>query len=293
MTRLVTLLLLLAAGATTYYRHRSVSELAPPSSPPRAEINRLAIGQAAKIDSLEIATNAPAEFDYLTRAAVLQMRNSAVHQHPELLIGSYRPLPAIFDQIVDGAPWWGIEGQFYHGDGNHSIDGPSEESRFILNPYLLVAAEFNDWWKNAIAESGMASFPLVCPPQELRWSPREAYAEVSYDATCIRQRQRPEFGLIAYNARDLGYGYIYVSYADSHNVSKLFVPTDAYENPQFIHKGDSCGYPGGCNNMSPATPDIDDIQLNGLPAKIMVWLWRDKPQSLNQMPDMRYMINFR
>jgi hypothetical protein len=45
--------------------------------------------------------------------------------------------------------------------------------------------------------------------------------------------------------------------------------------------------------MSPSTPDIDDIRLDGLPAKVVVWLWREKPESAAQIPDMRYVIYFR
>jgi hypothetical protein len=250
MTRPKLLILLLIVVTSAYYWQQQVQvpgkQMALVTSHELpAATNRLAIGEDAKVDTLDIAINAPAEFDYLTRDAVLQLRNHAIEQYPALLSGGYAPMPAIFGQIVDHSPWWGIEGQFYHGDGNRSIDGLSEESRFILNPYLLVAAEFNDWWMNDIEESEIANFPLVCLPQQLNWKPRDAHAEVSYDADCIRKRQRPEFSLIAYNARDLGLNYIYVSYADSQNVSKTIAPTTAYANPQFIHKGGSCGYPGG------------------------------------------------
>lgn len=67
-------------------------------------------------------------------------------------------------------------------------------------------------------------------------------------------------------------------------------PLDAYDNPQFIHKGGSCGYPGGCNNMSPQTPPIDGISLDDLPAKIVVWLWRTRPDSVEVKPDFKYTI---
>lgn len=303
MMRQIGLLLLLAVAAAAYYWHRQPgdsltqkAQAAPASAParePPAALNRLAIGKDATGDALDIAINAPAELDFLTRDAVLQMRGKAVQQYLALLPGAYTPRPAVFGQIEDLRPWWGIEGQFYHGTGIRSIDGPAEESRFILNPYLLVAAEFNDWWIRDLSESRLAGFPLECPPQQLLWKPREAYAEVSYDAACIRKRQKPEFSLIAYNARDFGFDYIYVSYADSQNVSKANAPLAAYANPQFIHRGGSCGYPGGCNNMSPVTPEIDDIHLDGLPAKAMVWLWKGMPKSVAQAPDMRYAIYLR
>lgn len=301
MMRQIALLLLLVVAASAYYWQQQTTDsltqeahAAPaPASESTAVVNRLAIGKDATAEALDIAINAPAELDFLTRDAVLQMRGTAVKQYLALLAAAYMPRSAVFGQIEDLKPWWGIEGQFFHGGGIRSIDGPSEESRFILNPYLLVAAEFNDWWIKDLSESRIAGFPLICPPQQLTWKPRDAYAEVSYDAACIRRRQKPELSLIAYNARDFGFDYIHVSYADSQNVSKANAPLAAYANPQFIHRGGSCGYPGGCNNMSPVTPDIDDIHLDALPAKVMVWLWREKPQSVAQVPDMRYAVHFR
>lgn len=303
MMRQIAFLVLLAVAASAYYWQQQPSDslaqkaqAAPAPAPakgPAEVVNRLAIGKDANAEALDIAINAPVELDFLTRDAVLQMRGTVVKQYLALLAAAYTPRPAVFGQIEDLRPWWGIEGQFYHGAGIRSIDGPAEESRFILNPYLLVAAEFNDWWIRDLSESRLAGFPLECRPQQLTWKPRDAYAEVSYDAACIRKRQKPEFSLISYNARDFGFDYIYVSYADSQNVSKANAPLAAYANPQFIHRGGSCGYPGGCNNMSPVTPDIDDIHLDALPAKVMVWLWREKPQSVAQAPDMRYAVHFR
>ncbi len=276
--RILALLLLILAAVIVYHTR------------PDTTGNRLAIGKEAKVDKLDIALNPPGEFDNLSREAVLAQRRAMVRRYPDLFADDYQPLPAVFGQIEDGRPWWGIEGQFYHGDGQRSIEGPSEESRFILNPYLLVAAEFYRGWKDDITEEEMTRFPLVCLPQQLVWKPRAAYAEVSYDADCVRKRLNSNFGLIAYNARDLGFSHIYLSYTDSENVTESDYWTAVQALPQFIHSGGSCGYPGGCNNMSPATPNL---WLLGLPAKVVVWLWRDQPRSPYQPPDMRYVIHFR
>jgi hypothetical protein len=293
MMRILLLLLVVAIAASLYLRSESTAVASALSSAAPAQGaantgNRLALGGTARIDRLVIPINDPANLNNLSKAAVLALRTRAVGERPELVNGNYVPSESVFGQIVDGAPWWGIEGQFLNGPGNRSIEGAAEESRFLLNPFLLVAPEFSDWW-----QQGPPGVPLTCLPLALIWSPREAYGEVSYDAECIRARQRPEFDLIAYNARDLGLGHIYVSYADSKNVTKHLQSSDAYANPQFIHKGGSCGYPGGCNNMSPATPPIDGIQLEGLPATVVVWLWRAPPASIAQAPDMKFAIHFR
>lgn len=288
MARLVLLLLILAVSVL-YWRQQAIKIRAPVTM---TTGNRLALGGAAKIDVVDIRINTPAELDRLSKDEVLRLRRQTVMAHPELLAADYVPAETIFGQIVDGAPWWGLEGQFRRGPGSASIDGPSEESRFILNPFLLVAPEFGGWWRD-LSDAEAASFPFACHPQTLSWWPKEGRAEAVYSAACIARRQYPEFALIAYNARDLGLGYIYVSYADSRNVSKLVPPIVAYANPQFIHKGGSCGYLGGCNNMSPQTPPIDDIRLDDLPARIMVWLWRTRPDSVEVKPDFKYVIEIR
>jgi hypothetical protein len=261
---------------------------------PQPNRNRLAIGKAAKVDTVAISIQTPVELDFKTKAQVLQLRQDAVQLHPELLVGKYIPSEAVFGQIVDGLPWWGMYGEFYYGKGDQSIAGPSEETRFIMNPYLLAAPDFWNWWQGVINEADLTTFPLVCPPSDLLWKPSQAYAEVTYATDCIAIRQDDWlFDLIAYNARDLNLNYIYVSYADSVNVTKQDQPQAAYANPQFIHRGTSCGYPGGCNNMSPPTSDLDGLQLTGLPAKIMIWFWIDQPASTRQAPDMRFVIYFK
>lgn len=263
---------------------------------PPANHNALAIGQAASIDRLNILLKPPLELDFKTRAEVLQLREQAVNRYPELLVDDYRPYEPIFGRIVDGLPWWGIKGQFYYGRGERSIEGPSEESRFILNPYMLVAAEFYTYWDRARypeSEVGKAGFQFYCDPFNLLWQPRQSYGEVSYRADCVARIGGGFFDLIAYNARDLNLTYLYVSYPDSQGIAHSNPPDRAYANPQFIHQGGSCGYEGGCNNMSPYTPEIDGIRIESLPAKVNVWLWKSDPGDPQLAADMTFVLYFR
>lgn len=255
--------------------------------------NSLAIGEAANAETVNILIQPPIEFDFKSREEILQLRREAVARYPQLIEHEYSPADDVFGQIEDGLPWWGIEGQFYHGKGNNSITGVSEEARFILNPYLLVAAEFPAGWQGVITEGQLSTFPLTCDPHYLQWKPQEAYAEVTYDAECISLRTTIPFDLIAYNARDWKLNYIFVSYKDSYGITKQEKPGDPLDIPQYIHQGGSCGYPGGCNNMSPDTPEINGLQVTGFPARIEIWLWRKEPASLEQEPDMTYVIHFR
>jgi len=253
----------------------------------------MAVAEAATLEAVDIAIQSPIELDFLSKAEVYQLRIAAVDKYPALLAHDYAPADSVFGQIVDGLPWWGLEGQFFYGGGEKSISGLSEESRFILNPYLLVAADFYDNWGGKISTADLPTFTLTCLPHSFRWWPQQARAEVSYYASCVKRGGNYTFDLISYNARDLNLNYIYVSYQDSLNITHPDIPTAAYEIPHFIHQSSSCGYPGGCNNMSPYTPEIDGLKITALPAKVVVWLWEKEPSSLEQRPDTVFVINFK
>jgi ribosomal protein L40E len=258
--------------------------------------NVLAIGERAKVEFISVKIKPPIELDTLTKEDVLELRKEEVYRYPELLFSAYEPYSGVFGEIVDGLPWWGVAGQFYYGQGEKSIEGPSEEARFIVNPYLLIAAEpCGGFDKNKVAEELIhrPGFPFYCPVQQLSWEPENNYAEVIYSANCVAQRNYSCFNLIAYNSRDFNLNYLYVNYGNSVNISKTNPPDQAYAIPQYLHQGDSCGYPGGCNNMSPATPEIDGLSVTGLPARAEIWLWKDKPETLETSPDMIFVIRIR
>jgi hypothetical protein len=277
---------------------------------PAPNHNALALGPAAKSAALDLPIQPPVELDFKSKAEVLQLRTEAVARYPDLLAGAYEPSAGVFGQIVDGLPWWGIIGHFYHGSGQRSIEGAAEETRFLLNPYLLVAVEFDvlsyKLDKRRITEVDLlrSDFPFYCQAEQLRWQPREARAEVTYDLSqCIARTARwstgplsladAAFSLIAYNARDLNLNYLWVDYAGSDHLTKFDPPASAYAIPHFIHQGGSCGYPGGCNNMSPDTPEISWLELTGLPAEVVVKLWRQRPGSVAQAEDMLFVIHLK
>src|SRR5574341_1889482 len=79
-----------------------------------------------------------------------------------------------------------------------------------------------------------------------------------------------DFDLIAFNARDFNLNYLYVAYDQSQNLYKPDAPTEAFQINPFLHRGGSCGYPGRCNNMSPDTPTISQIEITGLPARAII-----------------------
>src|SRR5262249_11368696 len=99
-------------------------------------------GPATKDGFVPVPLREMIELDGKTREEVLTWRSACVVEHPELLarfgITTYSPMPAVFGGIEDNRPWWGILGLDYFGDGPRASAGPSEESRFLGNPYLLV-----------------------------------------------------------------------------------------------------------------------------------------------------------
>jgi hypothetical protein len=59
-----------------------------------------------------------------------------------------------------------------------------------------------------------------------------------------------------------------------------------------LHKGGSCGFPGGCNNMSPDHPAVQEIKIQKLPALLEVFLWKKQPASLEVTPEITVKLRF-
>ena len=259
----------------------------------RQNQNRLALGRAGYAGPLRIPISAPTELDFLPKNEVLALRSASATSATELIQGGYEPSIEVFGQIEDHLPWWGFLGYYYFGAGEASIEGLSEESRFILNPYLVVGVDFyHDWRSTPEADLRRPGTLLDCLPQNLIWHPSERWAEVVYDAGCLDRLNSKQFDLISYNARDLNLNYIYVDYEESFNVTKEEPPEEPYKIPQYLHRGNSCGYPGGCNNMSPPTPAIDGLTVQKYPARLVIRLWEDQPSAASDPSDLIYVIRF-
>ena len=270
--------------------------------------NRLAVGALAKTQAFNLPINAPTELDFKTKAEIENWRRSCVYQHPELLVYQYQPDKRIFGQIVDGKPWWGLNGQLFFDSGNRSIDGLSEETRFINNPFLLVAANMvlegysysPDRYRSR-EQLATSALPLDCSPSQVSFYPLQAREDITYNVSKFlldsarivelpKQLSSAQFDLVAYNARDFGYNYLAVSPQQSRYISKVHTAPIAIN--QFIHCGNCCGYPGGCNNMSPFSADLFELTLGALPAQAVIYLWKEKPASINSKADFTVVLNF-
>jgi hypothetical protein len=272
--------------------------------------NILAVGdRAIASQPIEVPINDLGDLNFRTKAEIFNWRSQNLYRSPGLLSSPYTPTPEIFEQIEDGRPWWGVKGTFVWGPGQRIIEGLAEESRFVLNPLLLVGANPNSaqmWDGQQITDADLAdyTFPYVWLPKSLKWYPAQTLVQVVYDVTGFNRelekrksklKVSPDtvnrFGLIAYNARDFGYNFIHLDVDKSINVTADAPLKEPVQIVQMIHCGGSGQYPGGCNNMSPAMPQIDYFRFSGLPARAHISLWHDQPKSAQDKPDLTYYLD--
>jgi hypothetical protein len=210
----------------------------------------------------------------------------------------YVPHPNIFGQIVSGKPWWGILGIGYYGPGARGIDGVSEESRMIVNPYLLVGlVESSAHIVNTKEFSPKEIYPK---PVSLVWQANKNTATAVYDVSYYVQTGKKYnysdnkivLNLVAYNACDFGYNYLYLEPSDSRNIKTHGARNQAVRLLQFIHLGNSCGYPGGCNNMSPHIDGLE-IDVSSLPAKAHLKLWKNNPLNNFNTADFDFILELK
>lgn len=275
-----------------------------------ASAGQLAVGANSKVtDGVRVRLYSSSDLNYKSRVEIISMRRRILEESP-LYKGTYSPNDYVFAQIEDNKPWWGMHGMYVYRAGKKSILGPSKESRYLLNPYLLVGAEptcIGLISPTKVNEKILSTpgFPFVWTPENLVWYPREFRAQVTYDVSAYqRQITRNKkymsrdclvnkFSLIAYNAKDLGYNYIYPDVENSMNVENQYKDRRPIELKQMIHCGGSCRYPGGCNNMSPIMAELDFLKFRSLPAKLTMRLWKDKPRSVLDKADFIYVINLK
>lgn len=263
--------------------------------------------------SVNVFLNKPANLNFLNKKDILAEREQCLKQGLALLVDKYKPEAYVFQNIEDHKPWWGMHGAFVWGPGQRSIEGSAEESRFILNPLLLVgvnSATALIWEKDKISETDLndPSFPFCWLPTALSFYPELSVAHATYSVSDFNKeikkrkdklRFNPDlimlnrFGLVAYNARDFGFQYIYVDIAKSINIVNINGRLGPVLIKQLIHCGNSSQYPGGCNNMSPAMPEIDHFAISNLPARACVYLWKSQPRSITNKPDFTFYIDFR
>lgn len=299
-------ILLLCATALGWYEWRMLSSLAPvPPAKPSPRTARPVPrppGDALQArGAVRVPLNDMIELNFKKRSEIYDIRRQFVNRMPALVkaagLQGYEPSSDVFGQIVDGRPWWGILGISHYAKGPRSIEGPAEESRFIANPWLFVGLMEN--YAHRVEGSGLPPVAFYPRPLSLTWAPDASYGWVKYDVTSYFRdtlsRRYPEaldrkLYMVLYNARDLGYRWVALSDTLSQGTScSLSEKSRAWSIPQFIHCGGSCGYPGGCNNMSPSNPELV-VKFTRQPARMVFKLWWDEPLTASADPDLWFVV---
>lgn len=239
-------------------------------------------GQDVNAKVVSIAINPPRELDFKTRKEVFSVRKKMLKKYAFFTKDGYSTQGAVYAQVEDNKPWWGLQGIECKGNGEHSIDGASEESRFIDNPFLLVGIDQEAYslGKNAKCSG---RYPK---PSNLKFDTNKKLISVSYG---LMPDDRP-YRFTGQNARDLGFKFGYaeksngIEFLNNNNIS-----SDVYEFLDFLHVGGSCGYPGGCNNGSPSQPQLS-FTVPKKKGNIRFKLWKKRPASKDEKADLTYEI---
>ena len=245
--------------------------------------------------------NPPREIDFKTDKEIFSVRKKMLAKYPILYPKEYNPrASSLFQQVEEKKPWWGLKGLLCYGSGELSIEGESDETRFIDNPFLLIGLEEGH---AVIMMDKKGNCPLSYPrPTKIQFDQEKKTFSVAYSVSghertiksiaSANHRTPPNmtYSFNGKNAVDLGMPYVYATkvknlkFVENNNLSK-----DVYRFKDFIHVGGSCGYQGGCNNGSPHQSEAN-FRIERYPASIKFKMWKEKPESTDAPADMIYEI---
>lgn len=238
---------------------------------------------------INLVLNPVTDYKSMTKQDIYELRKKYV---AESLFNQndYEPSDSVFGKIADKAPWYGLDysGCISRVIGTKKVaQGPSEESRFVNNPNMLVGVISGS--QNIEPDSaGCFDEKYWVIPSSFTYNPKIKTITAKYS-----WKYFGPMALVGINAKDLGYEYAYVSFAK--NVDFKNVPnisTDVYQFRDFIHLGGTCRYKNGCNNASPYQSALA-YSFSDFPASFTIKLWKNKPEDKNSLADINYVIIFK
>ena len=258
-------------------------------------------GLPALAEIYSFPINPPRELDFLNKDEIFRVRNEMIESYPIFFQGEYQAeTSSVFRQIQNGKPWWGLKGLLCYGPGKLSIEGESDESRFIDNPFLLISME-EGFALPFMKKEG--DCPLSYPePSDISFNSDTMTFSVDYNVSAHEQVieelsddmhiRMPEmtYSFNGRNAIDFGVPYVYAE--ESQNIrflNRKNMGSAPYRFRDFIHVGGSCKYPGGCNNGSPDQAETN-FKIEAYPAFARFKLWREQPKSADEPADLMYEI---
>ncbi len=299
------ILVLLALEVVWYF-------VLPKKSEYESTQNKLAVGQEAKAVSLNIPIYRAAGPVTASVRELQRIRRDVAKKHDALLSKPYRNFDLLFISAVSGKPWWSVEGYYFTGKSQTVTPGTPAELLGIANPFLLVVPDFTGlsirgrlvWDAAKINPDVLASpeFPFRPEPHALEWFPGHARAEVKYSVSHYidmvnRWAKAPlteadiRFDAVTYNAMEFGYRYAGVLLNESSNIQLETAPSPpAPVLMTYINSRDACGNPEGCNVRAALPRGLVNIRAAYLPALAVFGLWKEKPESSEVKPDLRFAI---
>lgn len=253
----------------------------------------------------ELEVNSPSEYNFLSKDDIYRIRKKHV-KYSIFAKENYEPSEKVFGAIVDYKPWWGsmrCQPLNYKGDRHEYIEGASIQSTQINNPNTLVglSSPYILWDIEQYQEFCTSEYAKFIP-QSINYSEKDNLIVTKYEVSKHFPKIRTNVNgktvryliqLSGLNALDFGYQYVYAY--DTQNIKMYDENSNITQNEQtfkdYIHLGSSCGYEGGCNNISPMQYD-KMFSVTDLPAEINLKLWKNKPHSKFQKADMYYRIIF-
>ncbi|MGN0017530.1 MAG: hypothetical protein ACI37S_00640 [Candidatus Gastranaerophilaceae bacterium] len=249
----------------------------------------------------DILVNRPTNLSYKSKKYVYDTRKKYVMESIFAKNG-YEPSEEVFGSIESGKPWIENNQCKMHGEPSWKVKGPSEETRFINNPAMLVAIEFPFSISNYPNEEYCQKPVNNLEPASIKYSKEKNEIVVIYDWLPYTTYNNHTFYTFnGLNARDLGYKYAYIEKSKSTYIpdfmSSVNMANNVIEFVNYIHVGGSCGIEGGCNNGSPRQSYLE-FKENFREYKyrnkeIYIKLWKNKPKSADDVPDIVERIIFR
>lgn len=242
-------------------------------------------------ENVDIAVNYPISLSYKTKKDIYNIRKNYVEKSI-FARSDYEPSEEVFGMIASFKPWMSVNFCKDKKDNLASIDGASEEARFIINPAMLVAIEYPFVWSSDTDSAFCNNYYNQLIPQKISFSKEKREIVVEYQSLPLESSERFFYTFNGLNARDLGYRYAYMDLSQSDadltfSNSNQNISNQVIEFSNFIHLGSSCEHNGGCNNGSPRQTYLEFYAKNNqfIKGTIYIKLWKSKPNSANQEPD--------
>ena len=261
--------------------------------------NALLLGSAAPAGTLTIPIARPMALSGLSTTEIIGTRSNLLAGQPVQLARPYHPSPAVFGGLRDGLGWMSLEALFITGPGPKADEGLAAESRNLLNPLLLLGAEFWGlsiwdkkhlvWNMTDVDRAGADTVPLYPRVKLLKYSPQARLVQATWGVTSFLEQVKPflaaplsvdhvDFGVVGYNARDLGFSWVALRLEESQQVINPEQPAAPVRiNDSLGDRGDLCGTSRGCNHSNMLLLEFDSLRVTALPAKAVFWLWGEEP----------------